>query len=575
MLSSLPVPFQAIVWPLIGAALILALSRFLPNWARRLLAMMAALVSLAVLWPLRAGPVERVELYWEPLNLFRMSPLWYVDALSLLGGILLAGATVGVVLGIRGHEPRATPWHGLTLITLAGSLATAMAANLLALALGSALIDLALIAIVLSATDEAGDRKRLWTSMAVPGIASTLLLFLAALQMDVEAGHASLLSQNLPEKGLVLVGVAGVLRSMVFPLHPRNLGTPEIASTLLLPVGVGGLLLTRVQSLAPVLSDHPWLMAVAVIALLGGGLLAWSGGVASAERDGFWPGALIQQTALVLAFVLLLAGAAPWPLVSLIPALGALAIWWDSSREKEKVARPDWLAWISQQASSWWARARAYGVKQIPALARWDSARFIQHGRRLLLMVALGSLAGAPLTAGARARWPFYAAWLRRGDATLLIVLAADTFLAAGLWIAVRAAWEQSREHRPGLAPQLAMIALVIPLLVLGIAPGILGEGVRLKALDTPDVSKWGLGLLYVLPWLLGAWLARARISSSHHLDRIRAIINLDWLYHGAGWVGRHLEGAGYWLGQVGEGDGWWGWVLIILALGVILLQAR
>jgi hypothetical protein len=119
------------------------------------------------------------------------------------------------------------------------------------------------------------------------------------------------------------------------------------------------------------------------------------------------------------------------------------------------------------------------------------------------------------------------------------------------------------------------VIALVIPLLVLGIAPGILGEGLGLKAIDTPAVSRWGLGLLYVLPWLLGLWLARTRSPFSDHLDRVRVIVNLDWLYRGAGWVGRRLEGAGYWLGRVGEGDGWWGWVLVILALGVILLQAR
>ncbi|MEJ2732822.1 MAG: hypothetical protein P8189_04505 [Anaerolineae bacterium] len=575
MFSSLPIPFQAIVWPLIGAALILATRRLLPNWARRLLAMMAALASLVVLWALRAGPAERVELYWEPLNLFRMSPLWYADALSLLGGLLLAGTTFGVVLGIRGQKSRTTVWHGLTLIALTASLAMAMAANLLALALGSALLDLALLAIVVSTTDGAGGGKGMPMSVAVPGIASTLILFLGALQMDVQVGHASLLSQKLPEGGLVLVGVAGVVRSLVFPLHPRRQGTPEMAATLLLPVGVGGLLLTRVQTLAPVQSGHPWLLAVAVIALLAGGLLAWSGGGGSTERSGFWPGALVHQTGFTLTFLLVLAGAAPWPLVSLIPALGALAIWWDSSREKEAMARPGWLSWISHQASSWWAKALSYSAERVPVLARWDASRFTRRGRGLLLAVALGSLAGAPLTAGARARWPFYAAWLRRGDATLLIILAADTFLTAGLWIAARAVWMQAREHRPGLAPQLAMIALIIPLLVLGIAPGILGEGVRLKAIDTPDVSRWGLGLLYVLPWLLGAWLARTRSSLSDHLASVRVVVNLDWLYRGAGWVGRRLESAGYWLGKVGEGDGWWGWVLIILALGVILLQAR
>jgi hypothetical protein len=37
-------------------------------------------------------------------------------------------------------------------------------------------------------------------------------------------------------------------------------------------------------------------------------------------------------------------------------------------------------------------------------------------------------------------------------------------------------------------------------------------------------------------------------------------------------WVGKRLEGLVFWLGQVGEGGGWWGWALIILALGAIFL---
>jgi hypothetical protein len=119
------------------------------------------------------------------------------------------------------------------------------------------------------------------------------------------------------------------------------------------------------------------------------------------------------------------------------------------------------------------------------------------------------------------------------------------------------------------------MLALFILVIVLGIAPGILGDDLGLKAVSASGVSVWGLGLVYVLPWLLGAWLGRIRGSLGRNLARVHAAVNLNWLFHAAGWAGERLAGAIRWLGVVGEGSGWWGWVLITLALGVFLLVAR
>jgi hypothetical protein len=579
MLDSIPAPWQAILWPLVGAALILALGRVLPNWARRLLALAAALASLAVLWSLKAGPVEWMGIEWLPTNLFRMGPRLNVDGLSLLMGMLLAVVTAALILGIRGRGPKKTSWHGLLLILLAGCLAAIMAANLLALALASALVDLALIATTLSLSSGAEPSRRLPLSTVVPGLASTMVLFVAALQMDSQAGHASLLSQNLPEGPLVLAGVAGALRALVFPLQPRSLGGPVSAATLLLPVGVGGYLLVRVQSLVPVLTEQPWAMIVAAVALLVGGLLAWSSSAGSIDKKpapgGFWSGTLVQQTAYVLAFVLLLAGATPWPLVGLLLALGVLTVWWEGGLATEDALRSEAAQWMTEQIRSWQTRAQSYATTRVPRLGRWRNTWFGRYGVAFLPAIALASLMGAPFTVGARGRWPFYAVGLKRGDTTLLIILAADTFLAAGLWIAVTTVFRQARKQRIRGASLLAMLGLAILLVVLGIAPGILSDDLGLKAVQVSGVSVWGLGLVYVLPWLLGAWLGRMRGTLGRYLDRVHAAANLDWLYSAAGWAGERLVGAIRWLGVVGEGDGWWGWVLIILALGVFLLVAR
>ena len=579
MLDSLPVPLQAILWPLAGAVFTLILSRLLPNWARRLLTMAAALASLAALWSLRGGAGERIEILWTPLQFFRMSPMLYVDGLSLLVGIMLAGVTSAVLLSMPGCEPRRTVWHSLMLVALAGCLAATMAANLLALALGSALIDLALVAIAILTADDAQASGRMPLGLVVPGVASTLVLFLGALYMDAQVGHASFLSQSQADGALVLVGVAGMLRALVFPLHPRGVKTPAIAASLLLSVGVGGYLLVRAQALAPALSAQPWAMIVAMAGLLAGGFLAWSGRSASfsGQDDAlvagrFWSGALVHQTGYLLGFVLLLAGVTPWPLVSLVLAMGVLVIWWDGisgTEETAEAANPAWpRQWIMTQGEN----VQSYLSARLARVEGWRESWFGRVGMVLLPAIALASLAAVPLTAGARGRWYLYAAWLERGNSSLLLALVADAFLAAGLWIALGTFLTQAGKHRPRVSTLLASVALIIPIVVLGIAPGALGDGLGLQNQVTSNVSAWGLGLLYVLPWLLGAWLARMSVRLRNPLGRIHELVTLDWLYRAAGWAGQRLVGGVYWLGKVGEGEGWWGWVLIILAIGVILL---
>jgi len=101
------------------------------------------------------------------------------------------------------------------------------------------------------------------------------------------------------------------------------------------------------------------------------------------------------------------------------------------------------------------------------------------------------------------------------------------------------------------------------------------GERVGWHAVHIRDVSAWGMGLLYILPWLVGIWLASLAARWRRVAPLVQSVVELDWLYRVLGKIGRYLEGAGYWLGQVGEGEGWWGWALIILALGAIFLSGR
>ncbi len=586
MLGSVPVPFQAILWPLIGAVLLLAIGRLLPAWARRIVAAAAASASLAAVWSLRGGDLERFDIAWMPLNLYRVGPVLAPEGLAVPAALALATVAVALALGVGGRQAR-DPWHALLLVLLAGALTTALAGNLLTLALGGALLDLALIGLAVwsnarsehSATAEDGiagngsseGRLPVALSTAVPGLASTLILVLCAVRLDAEVGHASFPARQIPASILVLVGVAGILRAQVFPLHARRVHRATGAAALLLPTGAGLYLLARVQAVGPVLSAQGWPVLAGSLAVLAGGLLAWSGSAAARrlpEHDpgGLWHGLLIHQVGAALLFALVLPGTVPWPLLSLLLALALLVVWWDANPGAAAMRPPAWLQSVGQRIDPW----RRQLAERVPSLSRWRGSWLARRGAVLLPALALASLAGLPFTAGARARWPLYAALLQDGNPSLWALLVADAFLAAGLVLGLRGLFTST--SRPRSLSLLGMLLLAAVLLLSGLGGG---ENAGWQPVRVPGVSAWGLGLLCALPWFAGIWLASLAARWRRVPSVVQSVVGLGWLFRVAGRIGRILEGAGFWLGQVGEGAGWFGWALIILALGAIFLSGR
>lgn len=581
--------WPAILWPFAGAIALVATGRLWPGWVRRLTALAVSLASFLHLWSLRTSIGDKAEIFWEPLNFFRTGLAWRVDGLSLLTGLSLAVLVAMAVLVERGSESGSAEWTGLLLAVLAGALAMGMGANLLALALGSGWIDLVLIVMALAI---GGDTGRVLWRVAVPGVASTLVLIAGAVQMSAQVGTVSLAAQNIPVQMVAWLSVAGMLRLMVFPIHPRGVHHPQTAIPSALAIGVGGYLLARAQAIAPGLGGYSGMLRVGIMALLAGGILAWTGLVGSArrpdqaqdeqiaaEKDGgsqaFLLGVVVHQTGWILIVVSLLRGGVAWVVSGVVLALAVLTLW--EGRWQVRGPAP-WLSWgtgISRMVHRWWDRVVSGVAAGFVEAWRRRARSWLRGGAWWVPTVALASMAGFPLTAGALGRWSAYGALLREGKAgTLIAVLVADTFLMAGLWLALRRFLE--RAGQPVRASfVIAGFVLDALVLVIGIASGSLSKRLSIEPVPGPGVSVWGLGLVYGLPWLVGGWLAYAGSRWKRILAYGQRIVGLNWLFEAASWLGRQAVHGLHWLGQVGEGEGWLGWALILLILGGILFLAR
>jgi hypothetical protein len=152
-----------------------------------------------------------------------------------------------------------------------------------------------------------------------------------------------------------------------------------------------------------------------------------------------------------------------------------------------------------------------------------------------------------------------------------VLVLVADTLLTTSLCLMLGDILRRRGNRRSTPAAMVAMVAVVIPIVALGMAPGVLD----LEPASVSGIPVLGVGLLYVLPWLVGVVLAYAGIHLGNYAGFVDRILTLEWLYRALDWMAGRVGNAVYWLGQVGEGEGWWGWAIIILALGTMLLTVR
>jgi len=288
--------------------------------------------------------------------------------------------------------------------------------------------------------------------------------------------------------------------------------------------------------------------------------------------DDTWPAALIHRAGYAIFFAALVPAAPLWPLASMLLPLALLTIGWDLLLDETPAPRAAWIAAFQERVAPWWHPWQARLTGRWRWIARWQAWRPGRYLLPLALILAFLSLLGFPFTVGMRDRWPLYAALLRHQSPWLVLVLIADAWLAAGIWRVARGrpAWLR-RERPPAFLSLFALVVLALTIVAGGLAPGFLG----LAPAGTGRVSGWGLGFFVLLPWLIGAWFGRLDGQLARYIALARRFVTLDWLYTWAGRVAGALLGFFYWLGRVAEGAGWWGWALIMLALGAALLAVR
>ena len=497
--------------------------RPLPLAATVLGALLAAFLLLS------SVPVGVTLLRWTPADVFGGDLRLYADPLSVLFVALLALLALAATLAERRGLATDDPFTVVAGLLLTGAaIIFVLAGNLLTLAGAWLFMDLATLAAP----------RWLQTSRTAPRVQALALNYLGGVLVFLAGitalsqnpglagqvwtpGTLAPLSPRFFEVGwavnpAVLLALAAYVRLGAYPFH-RNIpdagSTPLAAWLRLTPLAVGAYLLARAASLvvAAPLSGPSWTLVTGLATLIAA-VLAW---LAVSHDDTVRWLAVYAASGILLrlapgpneAGLLVILGG-----VALVLAVGALAL-----------AEP-----LSYRGSGW--------------PRRWVE---------IMRSAAIWTLWGGPLTLGFVYRWGGYRGALDVGDTQAIVwsVLAA-VFAAAALWTLAFDTWQARRPAGRTSAPLrwsdlLGLTLLGVPLVIVGLQPLLItpaldlvtapGASSRIADLvrGTPSGQGVQIGLLLLIPWLVGLALSRLRrrVPAEARLGQsVQAWLRLDWL---------------------------------------------
>lgn len=380
-----------------------------------------------------------------------------------------------------------------------------------------------------------------------------LLLMIALLLAGPDGPGQPLQGGVIPLESALLLVLAAVIRAGIYPFHlwlmPSDVQQVDLAERLLdhvVPV-LGGLwLLGWATGLgADYFVMRPVLVGLAVLALFGSALAAWS----AREQPYHTTFVLIASAALGLLVGLLAYNPGPsaliWP--TTVFALGG-GLWLVGERV--------WEGWGWQLPVSVGALALA-GVPFTPGfLAQPALSRMLTSGGIFTTFFAFYVLAQGLQIAAMLRSWEREprtgAITLREGDTVRLLVAS----FALGLPLAVAG-------FLPRSLAALASLPNALPPL-LGSPPIVVAEMPVWIVLVLPLTV--GIGLVYLRPLLWG-------LVGGPFLERLGRFARLEWLFDLSWWgvnQGSNLWGNAL---RVVEGPGYLGWAAVLALLGYLLIR--
>lgn len=492
------VPVFSILTPLIGIAVLLIVANlpWLRPYRRFVPPVGAGLVLLAVLFaafePLQTVIVSR----WQPSMFFGAFPALVADRAVLPLVLAFSCAVAASTLVQVSRLPQPPYYLGISALgMLAAGLMALWGENLLTVLIAWVGFDLAW---GLGALAAGLSVRRAVLGAGLNGLA-TLALWVAALMVEPTMGGFSwrlLLPTGVSYQFLVL---AGLLRLGLYPLHlalplERGRGLPGAVPLALGPL-LGWGLLARLATVSGGLQTWPWVEGWAALALLAGGVLAWT----RQDAAGGWPWAAMAAAGAVL-WASIGAGEA-----ALLPLAGGGAAW---------------VLGVSLLALD----------RGLARPAPWRSIPALVGGLALI---------GAPLTMGLYST--AYVTRLIAADFSLLRLLA--FVLGQGLLIAAvlqRLLRPAADEESPGPLFEAAYWAgIALPLLVAligGFFPRLLAPArpalSMLRLLALPGIVGW---LLWLVGVAVGGALSWLMLRLRRQWETARGLahdfLRLEWLY--------------------------------------------
>jgi hypothetical protein len=492
-------------------------------------AAIGAALALVAAWALRGQSLQTTIGNWSPVSFTGMPLLLQTSAPTM--GVLLAWVTVYFMDSLR--LPSAAPFEhhpAAPSLIIASLTVVALSGNFITLLVGLGLTDILSAYFALRRQKSVRDTL---IAFVLNGLSLTLLLMILAVRY-ASGSSLQLSLLRLPETDAPIIALAMALRLGFLPFRPTPAFVFDLRGA---ASAIGGLLvLVRLPELG--LTQLPlWFYALAIA-----GALVTLVIVALQRRDDA-TFAAIATAGLYVAALSVSAG------VPGVTAAGAMA----------------WLLGCGLIAPT--------RVRDTLLTAR------IRLGAR-----ALGGLCliGLPLTVGFIGR-SGATAWAGQELGGVLVAIAWLAVTAVLTALLMRFIWDEvptlplksSARDRAGvdvlfIRQALGWLAAALPLIVFGLAPGLLDAGNLGDAILRTGIIGW-------LTWIAGLagglavwrWQPRWSPLAARVRERTVAVLDLGWLYGLLGGAGSRLSGPFARVFTFLESDGALVWAVI---LGLLLL---